>query len=591
MGTNSLCGNNVKDEGEDCDYGDNYEGRCRPDCQWRRCGDGVLDTQLAIDTNNDGLGDRPELCDWGIDGGPPCRRDCLGSGICGDGTRDPGEGCDDGANNSDSLPGACRINCQRSSCGDGVLDPTEECEDSNTQDGDGCDSNCKPTGCGNGVITAGEECDDGEGNSDLSPRSCRNDCTRMRCGDLRQDPGEQCDDGNLVSGDGCDSNCTPTGCGNEAVSPGEECDDGNELNVDACRPDCTLNVCNGGVGADGLPCFRVIALPLPPGDPQSVKIGDLDGDGWKEIVLADRADDTVKIFWNSPSGFDPVREIWVAPGFTLFGDRPVDVELGDLDADGNVDLVSANEMGDRLCILENLGGRSFDKHFYAIGNFPTELALADFDGNPGVELAVGLNNDKLIRILRLSSSGFGSLQSMQTINTLLPTSLAVGDLGGDGDQDLAWAAGIYKDVSALPYVGVNSSGALSSQSVADGELQSLTVRLFDLGAGRAVVVAGVYGAVLQPHLRVFSNPFVDHPTRKWPVHLAHSGSRLAYTDNGGTFGVFEAQGGTLLSERTFTYEGDAKGLAAGDLDNDGTIDLAIASPSQNAVLVFVGRAP
>jgi cysteine-rich repeat protein len=46
-------------------------------------------------------------------------------------------------------------------CGDGTLDVGEVCDDANLVDGDGCDSNCTPTGCGNGVVTVGETCDDG----------------------------------------------------------------------------------------------------------------------------------------------------------------------------------------------------------------------------------------------------------------------------------------------------------------------------------------------------------------------------------------------------------------------------------------------
>lgn len=55
---------------------------------------------------------------------------------------DPGEECDDGSNNSDSAPDACRENCLLPGCGDGVLDTGEACDDGNVDEGDGCSSTC-----------------------------------------------------------------------------------------------------------------------------------------------------------------------------------------------------------------------------------------------------------------------------------------------------------------------------------------------------------------------------------------------------------------------------------------------------------------
>lgn len=552
----SVCGNGDKEEGEECDYGGKTGGRCRPDCRWRRCGDGVLDTELSIDTDNDGLGDVPEVCDWGIDGGPPCRRDCRSTTFC----------------------------------GNAIVDGTDVCDDGNTVDGDGCDTNCTLTACGNGVQTAGEACDRGERNSNTEPGSCRTDCTLMQCGDAILDPGEECDDGNLQSGDGCDSNCTHTRCGNGAVSPDEECDDQNAFNTDACLNNCRRNDCSGGRSPEGEPCFRLRALAIPDGDPRGVVIADVDGDGFPDVVTADRGDDTVKIFWGSGGNFSGPQEEWVAPGFTIFGDRPVDVAAGDLDGDGQIDLVTANEMGDRVCILENAGGRDFRKHAYEVGNFPTGVEVAELDGQQGLEIAVALSNEKEIRIWRPSST-FSSLTRVQTIGTYIPSSLSVGDLGGDGDLDLAWSAALVRDVTAYPYVAIHGGTGLSESAVENAEPQSLTVGLWRLGGtSAATVVAGVYG-LASPHLRVFAASPFDVSTQKWPVHLAQAGSRGAYADNGGTFGVFRIENGSLVDERLFTYEGDAQGLAAGDLDRDGAVDLVISSPERKAVLVFLGRAP
>ncbi len=103
---------------------------------------------------------------------------------CGDGVRSPAtEQCDNGAANSDVLPGACRTNCTTWACGDGVVDNGETCDDGAANGdlaGAVCRTNCTPAGCGDGVTDAalGELCDDGAQNSDEVANACRADCTR-----------------------------------------------------------------------------------------------------------------------------------------------------------------------------------------------------------------------------------------------------------------------------------------------------------------------------------------------------------------------------------------------------------------------------
>ncbi len=96
--------------------------------------------------------------------------------ICGNGVLEAGEACDEGSDNSDIAPDACRTDCRSAHCGDNVLD-------------------------------SGEECDDGAGNSDRITNACRHDCRLPHCGDGVVDGGEQCDDGDTEASDGCDTQC------------------------------------------------------------------------------------------------------------------------------------------------------------------------------------------------------------------------------------------------------------------------------------------------------------------------------------------------------------------------------------------------
>jgi hypothetical protein len=88
---------------------------------------------------------------------PNCRLDvsnCVANPVCGNGILEINEECDNGAQNSDTVPDACRTSCKRAFCGDAVIDLFEDCEGKDLS-GETCQSlgydsgqlKCDPTYC------------------------------------------------------------------------------------------------------------------------------------------------------------------------------------------------------------------------------------------------------------------------------------------------------------------------------------------------------------------------------------------------------------------------------------------------------------
>jgi cysteine-rich repeat protein len=125
------------DRNETCDEGslnsNTAPNACRLSCVLASCGDGIVDDGEQCDDNN-------------LNNEDGCDSACVVE-VCGDGIVQAGlgEACDEGANNSDILPGACRSTCQPAFCGDGVIDQGEECDDANNLADDGCDPGCVTT--------------------------------------------------------------------------------------------------------------------------------------------------------------------------------------------------------------------------------------------------------------------------------------------------------------------------------------------------------------------------------------------------------------------------------------------------------------
>jgi len=92
--------------------------------------------------------------------------------VCGDGNPEAGEQCDDGTNNSDTAPDACRTDCQAARCGDGVVDTGEAC-DGTELDG----QTCATLDLGTGTVACAGNCAfDTSGCCDAIGSACTTDC-------------------------------------------------------------------------------------------------------------------------------------------------------------------------------------------------------------------------------------------------------------------------------------------------------------------------------------------------------------------------------------------------------------------------------
>jgi fibro-slime domain-containing protein len=200
-----------------------------------------------------------EVCDDGAanntGGYGKCNPDCLGRGpFCGDTTKQsPPEACDDGTNQSTyggTSSTTCAPGCSIAPyCGDAIVSNGESCDEGTGagKNGSGyghCSATCGlGPRCGDTLLNGGEQCDDGVNNG-ASGSACKVSCT-LKCGDAVLQTGEQCDDGaaNNVGGYGkCNPNCTPgPKCGDGFKNGTEQCDDGkNDGSYGTCKSDCTL---------------------------------------------------------------------------------------------------------------------------------------------------------------------------------------------------------------------------------------------------------------------------------------------------------------------------------------------------------------
>jgi predicted NUDIX family NTP pyrophosphohydrolase len=195
------------------------------------------------------------------------------------------------------------------------------------------------------------------------------------------------------------------------------------------------------------------------GYPSSLAIGDLNGDGKPELVTAnDEADETVSVLLNRGDGsFRAKRDYRTGSGARS-------VAIGDLNGDGRPDVATANEGGPpaavpTVSVLANRGDGSFRaRHDYRAADIPTSVAIGDLNGDGRPDLVTA---DAYRTSVSVLLRGNGSFQAKLDYGTRRAESVAIGDLNGDGKPDLATANRASNTVSVL----INTPGLCAVQNV------------------------------------------------------------------------------------------------------------------------------
>jgi uncharacterized delta-60 repeat protein len=339
----------------------------------------------------------------------------------------------------------------------------------------------------------------------------------------------------------------------------------------------------------------------------SVAVGDLDGDGKPDVVTANTGNATVSLLRNismpgsiTTNSFAAAVDIPVLSG-------PIQVAIGDLDGDGKPDLIVAFYLPQTVSVLRNTStvGSLTTNSFAPMVDFSLDgrghmPAIADLDGDGKPDVAVVTELNSLLSIFRNVSTPGGF-----TTNSLAPRvdfsagynawGIAIGDLDGDGRPDIVFCntydntISIYRNIvpfGAAPvitsqpanqtvYVGGTASFSLAATGTlplgyqwsfngtningATSSTLSLTNMQLAQAGNYAVVVNNAYGTITS------SNAVLTVVNASTPDPFNPAANGLVYCT------AVQADGKIVVGGMFSTLGGQSRS-SIGRLNADGTLD-------------------
>jgi hypothetical protein len=415
--------------------------------------------------------------------------------------------------------------------------------------------------------------------------------------------------------------------------------DSGDWNGDGKADLAVVNQCQTGSNCNGLVTVLLGngdgTFQVPPSydsggyNADSVAAGDLNGDGKLDLVVANlcrsnncnggNSGSVSVLLGNGDGTFQPAHE-YATRGFGASS-----VAIADLNADGNADVVVANQCSTSDCksggsvsvLLGKGNGKLRAAQSYPSGaNTSLSVAIADFDKDGKLDLAVANQcQDSSCQngaVSVLLGNGDGTFRAGQIYASAgyYTDSVAVGEFNGDGNPDLVLASQCQDSTCQQGGVRVllgNGDGTFqAAQSYSSGGAQADSVAITDLdGDGIADLVvsnlcqsgdcsAGVVSSLLGKGKGTFR-----------PAHTYGSGGQSTYSVVAGDFNgdgnedvvVTNSDGtGVLLGngdgsfQTAVPYFPGGLFICTGDFNGDHQPDVVIAGGSLSNITILLNVA-
>lgn len=343
-------------------------------------------------------------------------------------------------------------------------------------------------------------------------------------------------------------------------------------------------------------------------EPVGMGVSDVNGDGRPDLVVVNRSSDSVSVLTATDGGFTAAVD-YASGGF---GSYPTAVATGDFDKDGAEDIFVANNRSSDLAILHGDGIGGFGRlRAFNTEQEPVGVLVADLNGDgtaDGISLNVGQSTPNAAVVLTRADGKIVAIENV--VLDPNPAALASGDVDGDGLPDLlvahdpasssgnghiqiyrSQAGGGLQPLLSLPITNpktvargdVNGDGVLDIIAVNEAPTSVLAF-LGRSGGGFDASVSVPTGAA--PAALVVGDWNGDGRDDVATARVVPADSGL---DPTGAVEVRLSTGTGFGPATTLNVAAHVSGIAYGDFNEDGVLDLIVASTSGASSALLLGN--
>jgi hypothetical protein len=337
--------------------------------------------------------------------------------------------------------------------------------------------------------------------------------------------------------------------------------------------------------------------------PSGVRMADLNGDGLEDLCVSAATSDQVWVHTGNGDGtIGRVQSL-------ASGSYPLVVAISDVNGDGVPDLVTGSNGTNEVWVFRGLSGGGYVTSQFETSAFVTQLATGDVDGDGDVDLVACHYSSSFVTVLY--NDGTGVFTYALDFTTGGPSwSLAIADFNRDGALDISTAsrlpaAGEQSRVSILLNDGRGDFSDLSQYPLSHNYSETLGVTDLD-GDGSIDLISGGLGGspALSATLSILrgngdgsfaaavSVPAVGRPSNLRIGDLDGDGVEdiVQGSVDGNSIGVYFGVRETILPSSVIPIAvgKGPRGVAVEDVNGDGVADIVTANCWSHTISLLLG---